>query len=220
VGLRIGLDDIERRKFLPLPGLELRPLRRPARSQSIYRLRYPGSCSKMKFTGKVDATSQLYVNFMYYVRREYVTCKHENNIRISGFTLNITVFNATLSTSVSTLVVHVSTTLGHHQVILLLLLQLFHCKFAFIYFYFYICAPIHLLDALSHFLLSTQVPFSVFNNFKILILNFRLYDCLCGLVVKSFWLQIQRSRVRFSALPDFLTSRGSGTGSTQPRDHN
>jgi hypothetical protein len=37
---------------------------------------------------------------------------------------------------------------------------------------------------------------------------------------QSFWQQIQRSRVRFPALPDFLTSRGSGTGSTQPRDHN
>jgi hypothetical protein len=37
---------------------------------------------------------------------------------------------------------------------------------------------------------------------------------------QSFWLQIQRSRVRFPALPDFLTSRGPGTGSTQPRDHN
>jgi hypothetical protein len=37
---------------------------------------------------------------------------------------------------------------------------------------------------------------------------------------QSFWLQIQRSWVRFPALPDFLTSRGSGTGSTQPRDHN
>jgi hypothetical protein len=32
---------------------------------------------------------------------------------------------------------------------------------------------------------------------------------------QSFWLQIQRSRVRFLALPDFLRSRGSGTGSTQ-----
>jgi hypothetical protein len=31
---------------------------------------------------------------------------------------------------------------------------------------------------------------------------------------QSFWLQIQRSRVRFPALPDFLRSRGSGTGST------
>ena len=35
---------------------------------------------------------------------------------------------------------------------------------------------------------------------------------------QSFWLQIQRSRVRSSALPDFLSSSGSGTGSTQPRE--
>jgi hypothetical protein len=35
---------------------------------------------------------------------------------------------------------------------------------------------------------------------------------------QSFWLQIQRSRVRFPALPDFLCSSGSGTGSTQPRE--
>ena len=37
---------------------------------------------------------------------------------------------------------------------------------------------------------------------------------------QSFWLQIQRSRVRFPALPDFLSSSGSGTGSTQPREFN
>ena len=30
--------------------------------------------------------------------------------------------------------------------------------------------------------------------------------------------QIQRSRVRSPALPDFLSSSGSGTGSTQPRE--
>jgi hypothetical protein len=40
---RAGLDDLEKRKFLTLPGLELRTLRRPARSQSLYRLRYPDS---------------------------------------------------------------------------------------------------------------------------------------------------------------------------------
>jgi hypothetical protein len=40
---RAGLDDLEKRKFLTLPGLEIRPLGRPARSQSLYRLRYPGS---------------------------------------------------------------------------------------------------------------------------------------------------------------------------------
>ena len=37
---------------------------------------------------------------------------------------------------------------------------------------------------------------------------------------QSFWLQIQRSWVRFPALPDFLSSSGSGTGSTQPREVN
>jgi hypothetical protein len=41
---RLGaLDDIEKRKILPLSGFELRPLGRPARSQSLYQLSYPGS---------------------------------------------------------------------------------------------------------------------------------------------------------------------------------
>jgi hypothetical protein len=40
---RAVLDDLEKRKFLTLPGLERRPLSRPARSQSLYRLRYPSS---------------------------------------------------------------------------------------------------------------------------------------------------------------------------------
>jgi hypothetical protein len=40
---RAGLDGMEQRKFLTLPELELRPLGRPAHSQSLYRLRYPGS---------------------------------------------------------------------------------------------------------------------------------------------------------------------------------
>jgi hypothetical protein len=34
VGPRAGLDDVKKRKFLTLPGLELRTLGRPARSQS------------------------------------------------------------------------------------------------------------------------------------------------------------------------------------------
>jgi hypothetical protein len=38
VGPRASLDNVEKRKFLTLPGLELRP-----RSRSLYRLRYPGS---------------------------------------------------------------------------------------------------------------------------------------------------------------------------------
>jgi hypothetical protein len=36
-------------------------------------------------------------------------------------------------------------------------------------------------------------------------------DRLCGLVVRV-------SGYRFPALPDFLSSSGSGTGSTQPRE--
>jgi hypothetical protein len=43
---RAGLDDVERRTFLTLSGLELRPLGRLARSQSLYRLRYPGCKSE------------------------------------------------------------------------------------------------------------------------------------------------------------------------------
>jgi hypothetical protein len=39
VGPEAGLDDVKR-NFLTLPGLELRPLGRPARSQSLYRLSY------------------------------------------------------------------------------------------------------------------------------------------------------------------------------------
>jgi hypothetical protein len=38
-----GLNNVEKRKFLTLTGLELRPLGRPARGQSLNRLRYPGS---------------------------------------------------------------------------------------------------------------------------------------------------------------------------------
>jgi hypothetical protein len=39
---------------------------------------------------------------------------------------------------------------------------------------------------------------------------------LCGLVSESD----TEPRVRFLALPDFLTSSGTGTGSTQPREYN
>jgi hypothetical protein len=43
MGPRTGLDDVEKRKMLSLLTLELRPLGRPALSQSVYRLRYLGS---------------------------------------------------------------------------------------------------------------------------------------------------------------------------------
>jgi hypothetical protein len=37
---RADLDNLEKRKFLNLPGLELRPLSLPPRKQSLYRLLY------------------------------------------------------------------------------------------------------------------------------------------------------------------------------------
>jgi hypothetical protein len=46
VDRRAGLDDMEKWKFLTLPGLGLRHLGRPAFSQFLYRLRYPGSYRK------------------------------------------------------------------------------------------------------------------------------------------------------------------------------
>jgi hypothetical protein len=47
VGDRTGLDDMEKRKFMSLSGLELRRLGRRARSQLLYRQRYPGSADLM-----------------------------------------------------------------------------------------------------------------------------------------------------------------------------
>jgi hypothetical protein len=58
VGPRAGLNDMEKRKFLTLPGLELRPLDRPVRSQSLYRLRHPGSHSLDK--GIIKCQKHLY----------------------------------------------------------------------------------------------------------------------------------------------------------------
>jgi hypothetical protein len=40
MGWRAGLDDMEKWKFLNVPGLELRPLGRPVRNQSRYRGSY------------------------------------------------------------------------------------------------------------------------------------------------------------------------------------
>jgi hypothetical protein len=42
---RAAMDDLEKRKFLTLLGLELQPLGRPAHSQSLYRLCYVKLCA-------------------------------------------------------------------------------------------------------------------------------------------------------------------------------
>jgi hypothetical protein len=48
LGPKCGLGDVEMRKYLTLPELQLRPLGRPAHSQALYRLRYPGSQCSVK----------------------------------------------------------------------------------------------------------------------------------------------------------------------------
>jgi hypothetical protein len=59
VGPRASLYDVEKRKFLTLPRLELRPLGRPARNQSLYRLSYPGSKNRNISWTKVNILKPL-----------------------------------------------------------------------------------------------------------------------------------------------------------------
>jgi hypothetical protein len=54
VEARAGLSDVEERKFLTLQVLELRPLGRPAHSQSLYQLRQPGSTLGPSVTLKLE----------------------------------------------------------------------------------------------------------------------------------------------------------------------
>jgi hypothetical protein len=49
---KAGLDDVEKRKFLTPPGLEIRPYGLPARSESLYRLRYPDCAIPAVYNGK------------------------------------------------------------------------------------------------------------------------------------------------------------------------
>jgi hypothetical protein len=51
---RVGLDEVEKRKFLTIPGLELQPLGRPACSHSLYRLRYLGSYNETVHQLNID----------------------------------------------------------------------------------------------------------------------------------------------------------------------
>jgi hypothetical protein len=80
---RAGLEDMEKRKFLNLPGLELRPLGRPARSQSLYRLCCPDlskSHDQFSFTITVlyhstymrkEERATFYQNTRSHIRKDY-----------------------------------------------------------------------------------------------------------------------------------------------------
>jgi hypothetical protein len=71
---------------------------------------------------------------------------------------------------------------------------------------------------------SMQFTSNCFHNLHFIILPYMaswLPLWSSGLVSgQSSWLQIQMSQVWFLVLPDFLKSSGSGTGPTEPREHN
>jgi hypothetical protein len=52
---RDDLDDVQKRNFLTLPALELQPLSSPARSESLFPLRYPGSMPLYSYKGLIKA---------------------------------------------------------------------------------------------------------------------------------------------------------------------
>jgi hypothetical protein len=67
VGPRAGLADVEKRTFFNTPGLELRPLGRPTRRQSLYRL---SPVNKTTDSFMVYLTTLRVAVVMYY----FVTC--------------------------------------------------------------------------------------------------------------------------------------------------
>jgi hypothetical protein len=73
VGPRAVVDIMENRKFLTLPGLELRLLCRPARSQSLYQLRYPSSSLRHENL-KSDIISYCYFRNIFFFLHQ--TSKH------------------------------------------------------------------------------------------------------------------------------------------------
>jgi hypothetical protein len=56
VNQRTGFDDVNGRKMVHLSGLELRPLGRPARDQSLYRRSFLENYEKFKISLKSDNT--------------------------------------------------------------------------------------------------------------------------------------------------------------------
>jgi hypothetical protein len=53
MGPRASLDEVQKREFFILPGLELRHIRRLARNQLLYRLSYPDSQQKRGSMNKI-----------------------------------------------------------------------------------------------------------------------------------------------------------------------
>jgi hypothetical protein len=68
VGPRAGLDDVYVVQDLSPPALELRSLGRPARSQSLHRLPYPGSPNLKIIQYLKICKLNIYTNQIYFLR--------------------------------------------------------------------------------------------------------------------------------------------------------
>jgi hypothetical protein len=67
---------VEKRKFLTLPGLEVRPLLRPARSQLLYRLRYRGSSTADRISRRnFSLSANIFGDFTYITLQIHETLK-------------------------------------------------------------------------------------------------------------------------------------------------
>jgi hypothetical protein len=83
VDTRAGLYDVEKKKFLILVGLKLRPLGRPAHSQSLYRLRYPGFLKNLDLDTNTDLSSSNFGKFQIIAFALYSGMKTMHCIRIT-----------------------------------------------------------------------------------------------------------------------------------------
>jgi hypothetical protein len=63
---RTGLDDVEKRRFLTVPGLELRPLGRPAVASRYtdYAIPAPGGVVRTGFFGHTIGVSRVFFFFL------------------------------------------------------------------------------------------------------------------------------------------------------------
>jgi hypothetical protein len=79
---KIGLDEIENWKFLTLPGLEFRPLGRPARSQSLYRVHPEKEGVKKYCVIYYICLSQQKVNRITVILLTWISSKSKNRISV------------------------------------------------------------------------------------------------------------------------------------------
>jgi hypothetical protein len=92
VGPRTGLEHVEKRKFLTLPGLELRSLRRPARSYLLYVFAVPDTAGNWMNAGIGCCITRMPIRetvFRLYVSNsmQKFRCKGESKVSCYGISI-------------------------------------------------------------------------------------------------------------------------------------